>query len=155
MKKTNAMRIIENKKIHYTTLSYTVDSEHHGAVHTAEKMGIDPDRLFKTIVMIGTSKDVFVFCVPSRMQVSLKKIKTIIGEKITPLKLNELQNTTGYIRGGCSPIGMKKPFPVFIDETALLHETIYVNAGERGLLLCLTPHDIQFLCSAVFSDITE
>ncbi len=155
MKKTNAMRILETEKINYTTLSYPVDSEHHDAVHTAELLGIDPERLFKTIAMMGTSKDVFVCCVPSCTQVSLKKLKNIIGEKITPLKLSELQKTTGYVRGGCSPIGMKKPFPVFIDETALLHETIYVNAGERGLLLSLVPEDIQKVCSVTFADITE
>ena len=111
--------------------------------------------LFKTIVMISEDNDVFVFCVPAPLEVSLKKVRNIIGKKITPLKLDALQKTTGYIRGGCSPLGMKKHFPTFIDETAQLYDRIYVSAGERGQMLRIAPADLQEICAAAFYDITE
>ncbi len=155
MKKTNAMRILEAKRVEYTTLSYEVDSEHLDAVHTAELLAIDPDSLFKTIVMQSVSNMIFVFCVPASTEVSLKKAKAIVGEKVSPLKLSELQKTTGYVRGGCSPIGMKKPFPVFIDESACMYDEVYVNAGERGALLCVAPASLKDVCGADFVDISE
>lgn len=155
MKKTNAMRVLDAAGAPYTVLSYEVDTEHLDAQSAAQKLGIDPYRMFKTIAMLSAGNEVFIFCVPACCEVGLKKIKRITGQKILPLKLSELQKTTGYIRGGCSPIAMKKPFPVFVDETALLHERIYINAGERGVMLCMKAEDLPKVCRAQFCDIAE
>ena len=124
MKKTNAMRILEAAGVPYSSVEYVWDEAHLDAVSAARKLNIDPDMLFKTIVMISEDNEVFVFCVPAPSEVSLKKVRNITGKKITPLKLESLQKTTGYVRGGCSPLGMKKHFPTFIDETAQLYERI-------------------------------
>ncbi len=155
MKKTNAMRILEAAGVPYSSVEYAWDEAHLDAVSAARKLNIDPDMLFKTIVMISEDNEVFVFCVPAPSEVSLKKVRNITGKKITPLKLESLQKTTGYVRGGCSPLGMKKHFPTFIDETAQLYERIYVSAGERGHMLCIAPVDLQEICAAAFCDITE
>lgn len=155
MKKTNAMRILEAAGVSYTSIEYAWDEAHLDAVSAAQKLTIEPDMLFKTIVMISEDNDIFVFCVPAPSEVSLKKARNITGKKITPLKLDALQKTTGYIRGGCSPLGMKKHFPTFIDETAQLYDRIYVSAGERGHMLCIAPADLQEICAAAFCDIAE
>ncbi|UTC44057.1 Cys-tRNA(Pro) deacylase [Treponema sp. OMZ 857] len=155
MKKTNAMRILEAAGVSYTSIEYAWDEAHLDAVSAAQKLNIEPDMLFKTIVMISEDNDVFVFCAPAPLEVSLKKVRNITGKKITPLKLDALQKTTGYIRGGCSPLGMKKHFPTFIDETAQLYDRIYVSAGERGHMLCIAPADLQEICAAAFCDIAE
>ena len=155
MKKTNAMRILEAANISYGSVEYAWDEAHLDAVTAANKLNIEPDMLFKTIVMASENNEIFVFCVPAPSEVSLKKARTITGKKITPLKLEALQRTTGYIRGGCSPLGMKKHFSTFIDETAQLYDRIYVSAGERGHMLCIAPADLQAICAAAFCDITE
>ena len=147
MKKTNAMRILEAAGVPYSSVEYAWDEAHLDAVSAARKLSIDPDMLFKTIVMISEDNEVFVFCVPAPSEVSLKKVRNITGKKITPLKLESLQKTTGYVRGGCSPLGMKKHFQ--------LYERIYVSAGERGHVLCIAPADLQEICAAAFCDITE
>lgn len=149
------MRILDGAGVSYNTVEYVWDEAHLDAVSAAQKLNIAPDMLFKTIVMISEDNDVFVFCVPAPLEVSLKKVRNIIGKKITPLKLDALQKTTGYIRGGCSPLGMKKHFPTFIDETAQLYDRIYVSAGERGQMLRIAPADLQEICAAAFYDITE
>ena len=143
------MRILEAAGVPYSSVEYAWDEAHLDAVSAARKLNIDPDMLFKTIVMISEDNEVFVFCVPAPSEVSLKKVRNITGKKIT------LQKTTGYVRGGCSPLGMKKHFPTFIDETAQLYERIYVSAGERGHMLCIAPADLQEICAAAFCDITE
>lgn len=153
MKKTNAMRILEAAGILYESLEYRWDEEHLDALSTAQKLHIEPEALFKTIVMISEDNETLVFCVPAPSSVSLKKIKIITGKKLIPLKLTALQKTTGYIRGGCSPIGMKKHFQTFIDETAQLYDHIYVSAGERGHMLRIAPADLQAICAAAFADI--
>ena len=149
------MRILEAAGVPYSSAEYAWDEAHLDAVSAAQKLNIEPDMLFKTIVMISEDNDVFVFCVPAPLEVSLKKVRNITGKKITPLKLDALQKTTGYIRGGCSPLGMKKHFPTFIDETAQLYDRIYVSAGERGQMLRIAPADLQEICAAAFYDITE
>ena len=149
------MRILEAAGIPYSSVEYVWDEAHLDAVSAAQKLNIEPNRLFKTIVLISEDNEIFVFCVSAHSEVSLKKARTIIGKKITPLKLDALQKTTGYIRGGCSPIGMKKHLPTFIDETAQLYDRIYVSAGERGHMLCIAPADLQEICVAAFCDIAE
>ena len=149
------MRILEAAGIPYSSVEYVWDEAHLDAVSAAQKLNIEPNILFKTIVLISEDNEIFVFCVSAHSEVSLKKARTIIGKKITPLKLDALQKTTGYIRGGCSPIGMKKHLPTFIDETAQLYDRIYVSAGERGHMLCIAPADLQEICVAAFCDIAE
>lgn len=158
MKKTNAMRILDGLKIKYETLSYDDDGEHElsrgAASQTAEKLGINPAACFKTIVMRSESKQVFVFCQSALHEINLKKARNACGAKeINPVKPDELLALTGYIRGGCSPLGMKKKFPTFIDESALSHEKIYVSAGMRGEQIALAPADLIKACEAEAVDL--
>ncbi|MBR0031785.1 MAG: Cys-tRNA(Pro) deacylase [Treponema sp.] len=158
MKKTNAMRILDGLKIKYETLSYDDDGEHElsrgAAGKTAEKLGIPPECVYKTIVMRSESKQVFVFCQCALHEINLKKARAACGAKeISPVKPDELLALTGYVRGGCSPLGMKKKFPVFIDESALSHEKIYVSAGMRGEQICLSPSDLVKATEAATCDL--
>ncbi|MBQ0002100.1 MAG: Cys-tRNA(Pro) deacylase [Treponema sp.] len=147
MKKTNAMRILESLNINYEASEYGDDGEHkleHGAAaRVAEKIGVDPEQVFKTIVFKSETKEVLVFCQSATSEINLKKARTAAGcKEVTPVKENELLALTGYIRGGCSPLGMKKQYRTFIDETALLYDTICVSAGVRGIQLKLNPEDL-------------
>ena len=147
MKKTNAMRILDGLKIKYETLNYEDDGEHQlargAAESTAKKLGIDPAACFKTIVMRSENRQIFVFCQSAIHEINLKKARTAASAKeITPVKPEELLSLTGYIRGGCSPLGMKKKYPTFIDQTALNFEKIYISAGIRGQQLALSPQDL-------------
>ncbi len=158
MKKTNAMRILDSAKIRYETASYDDDGEHelsHGAAaRTAEKLGINPAQVFKTIVMRTDSKEVVVFCQSATSEINLKKARAACGAKeLSPVKSEELLSLTGYVRGGCSPLGMKRKFRTFIDESALLHEKVYVSAGLRGEQICLAPADLVKACSAETCDL--
>ena len=116
--KTNAIRILEQKNIPFETKSYEFDEEFSDAETAAQKVGLPPEQVFKTIVMRNEHKQIFVFCVPANSEVNLKKVRALTGSKeIAPVKQNELLGLTGYIRGGCSPLGMKKKYPTFFDET--------------------------------------
>ena len=141
--KTNAARLLDAAGISYSLVEYAVDEEHLEASHVAEQLGEDLDRVFKTLVLRGDRNGLFVCVMPGSLEVDLKTAARISGNKnCEMLHVKELLPLTGYIRGGCSPIGMKKPFPTFIHESALLYETIYVSAGVRGLQLCLSPQDL-------------
>lgn len=154
LKKTNAMRILESHHIPYTCGTYEVDEEHLDAITAARKLGLDPERVFKTIVMRTDSNEVCVFCVPAPVEVNLKKARSACGAKeIAPVRPTELLGLTGYIRGGCSPIGMKKQFRTFIDETVILHESVYVSAGLRGVQLILKPDDLVRATEAAVCDL--
>lgn len=147
MKKTNAMRILDGLKIKYETLSYEDDGEHElsrgAAENIAAKLGINPAACFKTIVMRNESKQIFVFCQSAIHEINLKKARNASTSKeINPVKPDELLALTGYIRGGCSPLGMKKKFPTFIDQTALDFEKIYISAGVRGQQIVISPADL-------------
>ncbi len=147
MKKTNAMRILDGLKIPYETFSYDDDGEHkleHGAAAmTAEKLGIDPAAVYKTIVMRTEKKEVVVFCQSALHEINLKKARNACGAKeVTPVKPDELLSLTGYIRGGCSPLGMKRKFATYIDQSILSHEKVYVSAGVRGQQIALAPQDL-------------
>lgn len=147
MKKTNAMRILDGLKIKYETLSYEDDGEHElsrgAAENIAAKLGINPAACFKTIVMRNESKQIFVFCQSAIHEINLKKARNASASKeINPVKPAELLALTGYIRGGCSPLGMKKKFPTFIDHTALDFEKIYISAGVRGQQIVISPADL-------------
>jgi len=156
LKKTNAMRILESSGIAFGTDSYDVDEEHLDAVTAAGKLGLDPERVFKTIVMRTDANEICVFCVPATVEVNLKKARAASGAKeIAPVRPTELLGLTGYIRGGCSPIGMKRHYRTFIDETVILHEAVYVSAGVRGQQLVLAPDDLIRATSAVVCDLAQ
>ncbi len=158
MKKTNAMRLLDSAKIKYETLSYEDDGEHElsrgAAGNIAAKLGINSEQCFKTIVMRTESKQVVVFCQSAEHEINLKKARTACGAKeITPVKSEELLSITGYIRGGCSPIGMKRKFDTYIDESALKFDKIYISAGVRGQQIIIAPQDLVKACDAVTVDL--
>ena len=141
--KTNVARLLDAAGIPYSLVPYEVDEDHLDASHVAEQLGEDLDRVFKTLVLRGDKSGPFVCVIPGSLEVDLKVAARISGNKnCEMLHVKELQPLTGYIRGGCSPIGMKKQFPTFIHESALLYDSIYVSAGIRGLQVCLSPMDL-------------
>ncbi|HRY73129.1 MAG TPA: Cys-tRNA(Pro) deacylase [Spirochaetia bacterium] len=142
--KTNALRILDGLGIAYRTIAYEVDEEDLSAESVAAKVSLDPERVFKTLALRGASGAVFLACVPAGSELDLKKAAKAAGEKsVDMLPLKELQPTTGYVRGGCSPIGAKRKFPVYLDETATLFEEISVSAGQRGLQVLLAPEELR------------
>lgn len=158
MKKTNAMRILDGLKIAYTAHEYADDGEHElergAAEKTAEKLGIDPACVFKTIVMQTESKEVVVFCQSALHEINLKKARNACGTKeVTPVKPADLLGLTGYIRGGCSPLGMKRKYRTFIDSTAEKFEKIFISAGLRGEQIELAPADLVKAADAVLCDL--
>ena len=152
VQKTNAARLLDAAGISYTLVPYEVDEEHLEASHVAEQLGEDLDRVFKTLVLRGDRTGLFVCVVPGSMEVDLKVAARISGNKnCAMIHVKELLPLTGYIRGGCSPIGMKKPLPTFIHESALLWDTIYVSAGVRGLQICIEPQAlIDFVGAGIY-----
>lgn len=155
MNKTNAMRILDKEKIEYTPYEYPVDENDLTGVHIAEQIGLDKDIVFKTITARGDKNGIVVFCIPCAFELDLKKCARVTGDKrIELLPVKELLANTGYIRGGCSPIGMKKLYPTFIDETCLLWDKITVSAGVRGCQLLLEPQKLIQLVNAVAADLT-
>ena len=155
MTKTNAMRILDKEKIQYTPYEYPVDEKDLTGVHIAQQIGLDPDIVFKTITARGDKCGIVVFCIPCAMELDLKKCARVTGDKrIELLPVKELLANTGYIRGGCSPIGMKKLYPTFIDETCLLWDKITVSAGIRGCQLLLEPTELINLVNATVADLT-
>ena len=153
--KTNAMRLLEQKGIAYETVEYEVDEDHLDAVHSSQSAGLDPETVYKTIVMKGASNQLYVFVTPAEFTISLKKARALTGEKeLELLKTDLLLKYTGYIRGGCSPLGMIRQYPTFIEALAELEDYIHVSAGKRGLQLKLTPADLQRATGAVFADFT-
>ncbi|MEI7523278.1 MAG: Cys-tRNA(Pro) deacylase [Mariniphaga sp.] len=149
MKKTNAARILDRLKIHYELIEYVVDESDLSAIHLAETAGIPIIQVYKTLVLEGDKNGYIVCIIPGGEEIDLKKAAIASSnKKVAMLKLKELEPLTGYIRGGCSPLGMKKPFPVFIDESAFDHALIYISAGVRGMQLRLSPTDLLIACNA-------
>ena len=156
MKTTNAMRILEAHGIPFGVAEYPVDENDLSGVHIAETLGIDPERMFKTLVVRGDKNGIAVFCLPCAMELDLKKCAVLTGDKsVEMVAVKELLGLTGYIRGGCSPVGMKKSYPTFMDETATLWEEIYVSAGVRGAQLIVDPLRLAEFASIKFADITK
>lgn len=134
--KTNAMRLLESAKIKYLPLEYEVDENDLSGMHIAKQLDRDPDTMFKTIAARGEKHGILVFCIPVSCEIDLKKAANAAEDKrVELLPVKELLGATGYIRGGCSPIGMKKKYPTFIDESCLLFDKITVSAGIRGCQL--------------------
>lgn len=158
MKKTNAMRILEGLKIPFEAKEYEDDGEHvlekGAAGRMAEKLGVDAATVYKTIVMRTETKEICVFCQSAIYEINLKKARQAAGcKEINPVKPEELLGLTGYIRGGCTPIGMKKQFRTFIDESVLQHEKVCVSGGQRGVQITIAPADLIKACKAEVCDL--
>lgn len=145
--------MLDKLKIPYEFMTYECGSFEDG-VHVAEMLGQSPDETFKTLVTVGKSARYYVFVLPVDKEMDLKKCARTVGEKsLEPIHAKDLQSVTGYIRGGCSPVGMKKQFRTVIHESAKDHESIMVSGGRLGLQLKLTPANLAEACSGEFADI--
>ncbi|MEE1168036.1 MAG: Cys-tRNA(Pro) deacylase [Alistipes sp.] len=152
--KTNAARLLDKAKIAYDLVPYTVDEDNLAATHVAEELGEDIATVFKTLVLRGDRTGLFVCVIPGDKEVDLKAAAKVSGNKwceMIPMK--ELLPSTGYIRGGCSPIGMKKPLPTYFHSTATDHERIYISAGVRGLQIAIAPEKLIAYVGATLADI--
>ena len=152
--KTNAMRLIEQAKIPYHEAAYPWQEGQIDAGSTADKLGVSPGLIFKTLVTLGNKTGPIVAVIPGNQELNLKALAVASGnKKIEMLAMKELEGLTGYIRGGCSPIGMKKLFPTYIAQEAQELEEIYVSAGKRGCQVRLAPENLAALTKARFADI--
>lgn len=152
--KTNVMRILDAAKIEYRSHSY-IDTGAVSGTEVADALGQDHDSVFKTLVTVGKSGEHYVFAIPVDRELDLKKAASVAGEKsVAMVKSKELLPLTGYIHGGCSPIGMKKYFRTFFDETAQLFDTIYFSAGKIGYQVEMSPLDIDKVISFEYGDLT-
>ena len=150
------MRLLDRAHIVYKCYEYETIDGKIDAVSVAKKIGQEPEQVFKTLVTQSPSREHFVFVIPSVCELDLKLAAKAAKQKsIEMLPLKQLLSTTGYVHGGCSPIGMKKPFPTFIDETALLYDQFCVSAGKVGLNLSLSPHDLARFVKASFADLAH
>ena len=144
VKKTNAARILDNMKIHYAIKEYEVDLEDLSAVHVAASTGMDVRMVFKTLVCRGDKTGILMACIPGDGELDFKALAKLSGNKsVEMVALKEVLGLTGYVRGGCSPLGAKKNYPVFLDESCNQHPIIAISAGIRGQQLLLTPDDLQ------------
>ena len=150
--KTNAARLLEAAGVSFELVPYEVDENNLAADHIAEQLGEPLDQVFKTLVLRGDRNGLFVCVMPGNMEVDLKVAAQISGNKSAAMiHMKELLPETGYIRGGCSPIGMKKALPTFVYESALLYDYIYVSAGVRGLQFKINPEDlIRFVGAGIY-----
>ena len=156
IQKTNAMRLLDSAGLEYEMASYDYDESDLSGVHAAAELGVAPEIVFKTLVTRGDGNAFFVFVIPVAESLDLKKAAKASGnKKIEMIHVKEILDITGYIRGGCSPIGMKKPFPTYIDETAQLYEKIYFSAGKRGVQIILDPEELASVTGGIFTDLTE
>ena len=156
MKKTNAARLLDAKGISYDLTEYEVDENDLSATTLAQKIGEDVEQIFKTLVLRGDKTGVFVCVIPGNAEVDLKKAAKVSGNKnCAMVQQKELLGLTGYIRGGCSPLGMKKLYPIYIHETCQLFDQIYISAGQRGLQLKLNPEDLIKMVEAEVCDVAE
>lgn len=154
--KTNAARLLDKAKISYELIPYAVDEEHLAATHVAKQLGEDIACVFKTLVLKGDRTGYFVCVVPGDHEVDLKAVAKVSGNKNTELiPMKELLSVTGYIRGGCSPVGMKKVYPTYIHNTALEQAELYISAGVRGLQLRIAPADLIAFVRATIADISH
>ena len=156
MTKTNAMRLLDAAKIPYEPKTYTVDESDLSGVHIAEEIGLPYEMVFKTIVTRGDKTGYLVFCIPCHKEIDLKAAATATGnKKVEPIAVKELLPLTGYIRGGCSPVGMKKKLPTYFDQSAASLESLTVSAGVRGIQLVLRAEDILRYTGAKCVSVTD
>ncbi|STY33926.1 Cys-tRNA(Pro)/Cys-tRNA(Cys) deacylase ybaK [Listeria fleischmannii subsp. coloradonensis] len=153
--KTNACRLLNQKKLAYTLHEYPVDEKHLDAVHVASETGQNPAKIYKTLVTIGDKTGYAVAAIPANKSLNLKAFAKISGnKKVEMIHVNDLEKITGYIRGGCSPIGMKKAFPTFIDQAAKQFDTIFISAGKRGLQIEMNADDLLLATRGQYADIS-
>ena len=156
MKKTNAARILDRLKIDYELKEYQVDLNDLSAIHVAKDVNMDIKTVFKTLVARSDKNDIVMACIPGDDELDLKKLAKASGhKKMEMIHLKELQPLTGYIRGGCSPLGTKKDYPVYIDATALNWEKIAVSAGIRGGQIIIKPQDLINATNATVAILTK
>lgn len=154
--KTNVARLLDKAKISYRLVPYEVDENDLSAIHVAEQLGEKVEQVFKTLVLHGDKSGYFVCVIPGAEEVDLKKAAKVSGnKKCEMIHVKELLPLTGYIRGGCSPIGMKKRFPTYIHQTAEEFDTVFVSAGQRGLQAQLSPSDLIREVGAVVADLIK
>lgn len=154
--KTNAMRLMDAAKIPYRAVEYEYDESDLGGEHVAAVTGMNPDQVFKTLVARGDKKGILVFCIPVSCTLDLKKAAHAAGDKkVEMIHMKELLGLTGYIRGGCSPVGMKKKYPTFMDETAALYDEIAISCGARGLQMVLDPQQLMEYAEITAADLVE
>ena len=156
IEKTNAARLLDKAGLKYALIPYEVDENDLAAGHVAESLGEPVERVFKTLVLHGDKSGYLVCVVPGDMEVNLKSLAKASGnKKVEMIPMKDLLGVTGYIRGGCSPIGMKKKFPTFIHETALSFETIFISAGVRGLQIEIAPADLISYTGAMTGSLAD
>lgn len=154
--KTNAMRQLDAANIEYEFSEYEYDESDLSGKHAASELGVSEDKMFKTLVTRNDKNEYFVFVLPVSSELDLKKAANESGnKKVEMIHVKEIFDLTGYLRGGCSPIGMKKKFPTYIDETAILFEKIYFSAGKRGQQIILNPDILANFIDAKFCDLTK
>src|SRR5574341_2501850 len=154
--KTIAARMLDQLRISYELRAYEVSEDELDAVSVARKVNMPPEATFKTLVARGDKTGVIMACVPGDAELDLKKFAAATGnKKVELVAVKEIQSLTGYIRGGVSPLGSKKKYPLFIDQSAINHEHISVSAGQRGLQMILAPHDLQRAANATLADLAK
>ena len=154
MKKTNAIRLLEQAGIDYEARMYPVDESDLSGTHAAEVLGLPAGQVFKTLVLRGAKTGYFVCCIPVDQEVDLKKAAKAVGDKKAEmLPMKDLRPVTGYLRGGCSPVGMKKKFPTFFDASAQKWERISVSAGTRGEMVLVGPERLRALTGAMYAEL--
>mgnify|MGYP005888514433 CR=1 FL=1 len=152
--KTNAMRILDKNKIPYEVLQYECD-EFIDGMQIVEKLGINPDKVYKTLVTQGNTKEYFVFVIPVAAELDMKKAARAVGQKsVSMIHVKDITQVTGYVRGGCTAVGMKKQFVTVIDQTAQKLEKIVVSGGRIGSQLELSPEDLAKAAQALFAPVT-
>src|SRR5436853_2012135 len=153
--KTNAARILDAAGVHYDLREYEVDEDDLSAPRVAEKIGMPAEQVFKTLVARGDRSGVLMACIPANTELDLKALAAASGnKKVELVAVKEVLGLTGYVRGGVSPIGVKKPYPFFLDETAILFDVISVSAGIRGCQLVLAPDDLVRVTAGSYREIT-
>ena len=153
--KTNAMRILERNKIPYKEYTYECD-EFVDALKVADTLGQPYELLYKTLVTIGNSRNYFVFVIPIAEELDMKKAAKSVGEKsVSMIHVKDITAVSGYVRGGCSPIGMKKQYPTVIQECAAQFDKVYVSGGRIGTTLCMAPEDLKKVSRAEYADFIQ
>ena len=156
MIRTNVMRLLDAAGIAYRTAEYDYDEQDLSGMHAAEATGMPSEQVFKTLVARGEKQGYLVFCIPVCCELDLKKAAKAAGDKkVELIHVKELLPLTGYVRGGCSPVGMKKKFPTCMDETAQLYDEIAVSAGTLGCQIILSPDDLAAYCGIAYADLVS
>lgn len=154
--KTNAMRILDKSNIQYSIKEYPVDENDLSGVHVAKVLGMDERMLFKTLLLKGEKRGYLVCCIPVAEELDMKKAAKAAGDKsVAMLPLKDLTAVSGYLRGGCSPIGMKRQYPTFIDNTATAYDSIAISGGKRGVQIIIAPNSLSDFIGAKFCDLKQ